>query len=45
MHLLFALLYHVAMYEISPLIPFAIKKCMSISEIKSNFIPVIFNIK
>ena len=41
---LFALLYLLEIYEIPPLIPFSINKCMSISEIRFNFIAVIFNI-
>ena len=44
MYLLFALLCLLALYEIPPLIPFSIKKCISVSLISSNSIPVIFNI-
>ena len=44
MYLLFALLNLSQMQEIPPLNPFSINKCLPMSEISSNFIPIIFSI-
>ena len=44
MYLLLASLYLLEMLEIPPLIPFSINKCMPMSEIGSNFIPVVLSI-
>ena len=44
MYLLFALLCLLAIYEIPPLLPFPINKCISMSEISFNPIPVILSI-